>query len=72
MEGEAYCVQIEAVLGDQAVRLSLTMELAQGEQKVSDSCQALKRSMEAVVGGIKKKRRMLDDVFLGWPFPRFV
>ncbi|CAK9027262.1 unnamed protein product [Durusdinium trenchii] len=62
LEGEAYCVQIEAVLGDQAVRLSLTMELAQGEQKVSDSCQALKRSMEAVVGGIKKKRRMLDDV----------
>lgn len=41
------------------------MELAQGEQKVSDSCQALKHSMEAVVEGIKSKREKLDNVFLG-------
>ena len=47
------------------MRLSLTMELAQGEQKVSDSCQALKHSMEAVVEGIKSKREKLDNVFLG-------
>ncbi|CAK9076265.1 BTB/POZ domain-containing protein KCTD12 (Pfetin) (Predominantly fetal expressed T1 domain) [Durusdinium trenchii] len=39
------------------------MELAQGEQKVSDSCQALKHSMEAVVEGIKSKREKLDNVF---------
>lgn len=41
------------------------MELAARERKVSDSWQALKRSMEAVVGEIENKRQKLGDVFLG-------